>query len=488
MESSVLERVTPEQMHTRIRCEQSRRDILEFAQYVNPSYQVGFPHLEIAEKLRRIESGDLRRLMVMMPPRHGKSLLISQIFPCWMLGRHPLLEIVQSGYAAPITLEHSRKARDIFIHKECRNVFPGATHVPGREAQKQIRPERQAAHEWGTVQGGRYLAVGVDGGLTGRGADIAIIDDPVKNRKDAESSTVRQGVYDWYKSTLYTRLSPKGVIILVMTRWHPEDLAGVLLEEAKQEGEKWEVIKFPAINENGEPLWPERWGLEALERIRRALGTFEWDALYQQEPAVRGGNLFSNVDQIWVHESEKDFPNIEYARGWDLASSEKERTSSDPDYTVGVKAGVAHKAEKIPELWVKDCVYGRWEAPKRNQVILTTAIQDGKDVRVGVEVVAGYKDAYTTVKKALKGVRAVKKITVAKDKVVNSACLEPMFEARTVHILKAPWNDFWLRHFMEFPKGAHDDAVDGTLVAYNTLQFTQTNVDQYSQIRQMLGV
>ena len=443
-------------------------ELLDFSFQAMPGYIAGDHLLRLIDCLHDVEQGKLKRLAVFMPPRYGKSKTISQIFPCWMLGKHPDIQIVQAGYAYSIAIEHSRHARDMFVSPNVRSVFPQVIHSPQREGQRYVAVERQAAHEWGTTQGGRYFAVGIGGGLTGRGADIAIIDDPVKNREDAESANMRAKTLDWYRSTLYTRLSSNGAIILVMTPWHPEDLGGVLLDEAS-DGDKWHVLRFPAVDEDTDgALWPEVWPRKRLEDIKRVLGEREWESLYQCNPTIRGGNMFE-MDGIQYHDDIKEFPDARYVRFWDLASSEKERTKSDPDYTIGGLCALTRQGV-VPELWVKDMVYCKEEAPKRNRLIVNTTEADGPSVRVCIESVAGYKDTYTTIRDILKGVRSVVKVNVSRDKVVRASPLEPIFEACNVHVLKAGWNGLFSKQFREFPSGAHDDVVDTVSGAYAQLE------------------
>jgi predicted phage terminase large subunit-like protein len=448
--------------------ELARRDLLNFAKHVKPDYIVGPQHKILAEKLEAVERGELKRLIVCMPPRHGKSLLSTQLFPAWALGKNPKLEIIQSGYSHDITMEHSRLARDFFVSEEYKKIFRDVHHVPGRQGQAGIAVARQAASEWGTKQKGKYYAVGVGGGITGRGADIAIIDDPVKNREDAESPTIQKKIWDWYRSTLYTRLSPEGAIILVMTRWNTNDLAGKLIKAMTEGGEQWEVVSMPAIDESGCALWPARWPAEKLKVIEETLGKYEWSSLYQQRPTVRGGNRFK-VDLIQVHEDPKDFPDVSYVRFWDLASTVKERDKDDPDATSGAKCGITIE-DGLPHLWIIDIKWCQEEAPERDKMIMATTKADGPSVKIGVESVAGYKDTYTTMKVILKGLRIVKKITVSGDKSVRAAPLEPVMEAGHVHILRARWNEKFFEEFAGFPStGVHDDIVDSTAGAYAML-------------------
>lgn len=286
------QRITPAVAATELlRRRNARARLLPFCSYVQPTFIQTRHHAIMADALEAVDRGEITRLMVFMPPRHGKSRMVSQMFPCWALGRQPERQIVQSGYALPISMEHSRYARDLFVSPEFRRLFPEVHHVPQTAGQEAIPVARQAAQEWGTVQRGRYYAVGVGGGLTGRGADIAIIDDPVKDREEANSPIVRKRVMDWYRSTLYTRLSPRGAVILVMTRWHVDDLAGNLIREMNAGGEPWHIIEMPAIDKDGIALWPDRFPLDKLELIKGTIGQ-EWEPLYQQHPTPEGGCIY----------------------------------------------------------------------------------------------------------------------------------------------------------------------------------------------------
>lgn len=465
----------------------ARRSLHEYVRYMMGSEYVPGAHLNrIMDALERVERGELKRLMLFMPPRHGKSMLASQLAPCWMLGRNPRMQIIQSGYASDIALEQSRKARDFFVDEKMRVLFPNVYHAPQRAGQLVVPVERQAAHEWGTKQKGRYYATGVGGGITGRGADLFIIDDPVKDRAEAESLTTRKKVWDWYVSTARNRLQPGAAIILIMTRWHTDDLAGRLLKQMKEgKGEQWEVISLPAINEAGEALWPEFWSLKELRVTEKVSGLYEWNSLFQQNPMVKGGNRF-DIEAVHVHETDKDFPDTKYVRAWDLASTSKERSTDNPNsphYTAGVKIGVTCP-DIVPHIWIPNIVVGQWEAPKRNRKILAATDRDGPAVRIGVESVAGYKDTYTTLNDILDGLRIVEKITVSGDKEVRAAPMEPVFEAHNVHILKASWNELFFQQMGEFPAGgSHDDIVDAAAIGYKMLE------DDTLQIidRRMLG-
>ncbi len=266
----LLKEITPASAATELlKRRQARRNLLSFCQYTFPEYQPATHLIALSDALESIERGELRRLIVLMPPRHGKSELISLRFPCWYLAKNSKNQVVQAGYAESIALTHSRQARDVFISPEMTALFPAIHHRPERPGQETVIPERQAAHEWGTKQGGSYYAVGIGGGLTGRGFDVGIIDDPVKDEEEATSQTMRDKVWDWYEKVFRTRAEPDAAIIVVMTRWHPVDLVGRLLKQMRDypESDQWKVLHFPAIKDD-KALWPERYPLSALNKLR----------------------------------------------------------------------------------------------------------------------------------------------------------------------------------------------------------------------------
>lgn len=404
--------------------------------------------------------------MVSMPPRHGKSLLAATIFPAWFLGRHPGAQVVTATYAESLALYHSRQARRIVAEPTYARIFPG---VQG------ARDDKTAAAEWQTSAGGSYYAVGVGGSLTGRGMDLGILDDTIRDRATANSERYRRAILDWYRSTFYTRLAPGGRIVVIQTRWHPQDLPGTLLAEAA-DGEPWTVLDFPAVDDAGAALWPDRWPRERLAAIEQAVGKYEWACLYQGRPTVRGGNILRVVtdggpaDTIRFHDRLEDFPAIPYRRVWDVASSAKQRAKDDPDWTWGTLGAVQHVTDpttrqQIPHLWIRDCAYCREEAPKRNALIQRVAEQDGPSVEIVVETFGAYKDAAATLEQILRGRRMIRRITLPGDKLVKVSPAEPIFEAGNVHLFRAPWNAEWIRQHADFTglDGAgHDDAVDTT--------------------------
>lgn len=272
---------------------QTKRDALTLAARSNPTafacltmkgYTPAPFHWLIGNALRDIADGKMDRLMISMPPRHGKSELVTVRFPGWYLGRNPDHRIISASYGAELAEDFGRKARAVIASDLYTRIFPGVG----------ISRTSSAAGRW-DIDGhaGGYIAAGVGGPITGKGANVLLIDDPVKNREEADSQTYRDLVWDWYTSTAYPRLEKPGAIVLVSTRWHEDDLAGRLLRAENDGGDRWHVITLPAINDStGAALWPEKYNRDDLERIRRVTGTRDWAALYQQVPAPQEGNIF----------------------------------------------------------------------------------------------------------------------------------------------------------------------------------------------------
>lgn len=262
-----------------VRAARSRRSLLAFTEYTNGLYSPAQHHHKIAAALEAVERGEIDRLMIFMPPRHGKSELASRRFPAWCLGRKPTRQIIAASYNSDLASDFGRDVRNIVASDDFAEVFPSVG----------LRPDSKAANRMNTNAGGAYIAAGVGTAVTGRGADIALIDDPFKDREEADSEVTRNKVWSWYQSTLYTRLMPGAAIVLIQTRWHEDDLAGRLLET---QGDQWTVLELPALDKDGSALWPEWYDETALERIRSSIGPREWSALYQQRPQPDEGTFF----------------------------------------------------------------------------------------------------------------------------------------------------------------------------------------------------
>lgn len=301
-----------EKLTKALKARQARNSLLGFTEYTNPLYIGAGHHRKIAEKLEAVERGEIDRLMIFMPPRHGKSELASKRFPAWCLGRNPRRQIIAASYNSDLANDFGRNVRNIVAEPEFGQVFPGVG----------LSPDSAAANRMNTNHGGAYVAAGVGTAVTGRGADIALIDDPFKDREEADSERRRETVWDWYRSTLYTRLMPGGAIVLIQTRWHEDDLAGRILA---QEADQWDVLELPAIDDQGKALWPEWYNEEALARIKSTIGPREWSALYQQKPQPDEGTFFRRE---WFGTWDK-LPAVQF-----YGTSDYAVTDGGGDYTV----------------------------------------------------------------------------------------------------------------------------------------------------------
>jgi len=265
-----------------------RYNLIDFSIVTNDNYKPSWHHKSVAQGLEMVERGEIKRLVIQMPPRHGKSQLASINFPAWFLGRNPDKEIITASYASDLATDFGTKTRDLVGSEVYREMFD-----------VQLKEDAKAKGNWRTKQGGSYISVGVGGAITGRGADVLIIDDPFKNREEADSQTIREKVWNWYTSTAYTRLEKGGRIVIIATRWHLDDLIGRLFAAEKEGGEEWYLVSFPAIATEkeekrniGEALWPVKYDLEALETIKKTVGPYDWMSLYQQNPVLSENQEF----------------------------------------------------------------------------------------------------------------------------------------------------------------------------------------------------
>lgn len=330
-----------------------------------PTFQQGWFNRIIADELQQfyfdVMAGKQPRLIIQAPPRSGKSELFSRRFPAWAFGQNPNLQMIAASYSADLSSRMNRDVQRIIDSEEYAGVFPETSFSSNTSAsinsQKNIRNS-----EIFEIAGysGSYRSAGVGGGITGMGADIAIIDDPVKDAKEANSQTYRDSVWDWYTSTFYTRLSPKSGILLGMTRWHEDDLAGRLLADMKNGGDQWRVVSFPAIAEEdeqyrkeGDALHPERYDLTHLTKIKKAVGTQTWNALYQQRPSSKGGDV---IKRAWF----KRYSMLPLMRRVIIAGDTAQKVKQHNDFSVFIVAGIGIDGG----LYVIDLIRGKWEAPE----------------------------------------------------------------------------------------------------------------------------
>lgn len=422
----------------------------EWLKAATPEWSWDFPYQRyIRSYLARVTSGELRRLMIFVPPRHGKSELVTVRYPLFRLERDPSFRTIIAAYNQTLADKFNRKAR----------------RIASKRHRITIDPEHRAVNDWETVQGGGIRSVGVGGGITGMGANLIIIDDPVKSRDEANSLTIRDRTYEWYTDDLYSRLEPGGAIVLIMTRWHEDDLAGRIL--ANESG--WEVIKLPAIAEDddplgrapGEPLNPTRFPLSELLKIKEVQGR-SFYALYQQEPHEQEGDLFKRSSFKFVDAVPRDAKRLRY---WDRGA-----TAGGGDYTVGTLLAYADG-----RIYVEDVVRGQWSTNERDRIIEDTADADADAYAYGavpqwfeqepgssgVDVIRGFQ-------RRLAGY-AVWGDRVTGSKETRAEPFAAQVEAGNVYVKRAAWNHAWIEELCAFPTGKHDDQVDSVSGAFNRL-------------------
>ncbi|MCW2922250.1 MAG: phage uncharacterized protein [Thermoleophilia bacterium] len=418
------------------------------------------PHLQILDRaLTDIAEGRNDRLIVEMPPRHGKSMEASELFPAWFLGRYPDKRIILASYGATLAKSFGRKARDLL------KIY--GPHVYGIE----IDPAQSAAEDWG-IKGrhGGMVTVGVGGGITGKGADILIIDDPVKNHEEAQSELQREKVWDWYTSTAYTRLEPDGAVIIIQTRWHEDDLAG---RAQLQEDEGWRVIRMPAICDDaetdplgraeGEPLWPRRYHLKRLRQIAKSVGTYVWNALYQQSPVAAEGNVLKKAWWKRYEGSPRDVAKQcdEIIQSWDMAFKDSDGSDSVAGQVWGRRGADVYFLASVTAVLdypgTREAVRGMVrEWPEANAKLV-------EDKANGSAIIADLK-------REIPGLIAVEP---QGGKMARVVAISAMVEAGNVHLPSravAPWIDDFIAECASFPNGKHDDQVDAMSQALLRLQ------------------
>jgi len=440
-----------------LRRKEAQEHLLSFTKYTYSDFEINTHHEAIAKSLERVEAGLCKRLMIFMPPRHGKSELASRRFPAWFMGKHPNDPIVTASYGQELSSDFGREVRNIVDSSAYKAVFP----------QIELSADASAAHKWKIENyRGEYFAVGIGTATTGRGAKILLIDDPHKNREEADSTIERERVWGWYRSTAYTRLMPQGAIIIIMTRWHDDDLAGRLIKQAEGDPNipKWEILSLPAeagLNDplgrkEGEALWPNWYNKADLLERRAVLGHRDYMALYQQEPTVNEGTYFQRE---WFGEYSRDeLPPPEYLRFYaasDYATSERKGS----DYTVhAIFALDAHdqiyvidvwRDRKQPNDWIEAAIgfMHRYKpvvwAEERGQIL--NSIGPFLQQRMKESGVYCYREQFTP----------------SKDKTVRARSIQGRAQMGMVFFPeKAKWKNDLIEELVKFPAGKHDDFVD----------------------------
>jgi len=440
----------------------ARVDLACYAAALWPPFELAAHHRLIVDKLEAVERGDVRRLMIFMPPRHGKSLLGTQIFPAWFLGRHPDRSIITASYGQELADDFGREVRNMVSDPFHHAIFP----------ESRLADDSTSMRRFNMTARGSYYAVGRGGAMTGRGAHLLLIDDPLKGAEEARSEEIRRKLHDWYSSVARTRLQPDGAIVLISTRWHEDDLAGHLL---RRDPKGWEILKLPAIAEvdesfrrAGEALWPETYSLEDLEEIRREVGGSTFVSLYQQHPAAAEGAVFKRA--WWQYYREP--PTCKrIVQSWDTAF----KTGAEHDFSVCTTWGVAANAYYLLGFW-----RGRVEFPDLKKRMSWLAEQWRPN-----QILIEDKGSGQSLIQELKYHSALPiiAIKVDRDKRARAEAITPLIEAGRVFLPEsAPYLSTYVDELAAFPTGAHDDAVDSTTQALNYLRHERDYDVQFTTV------
>ena len=430
------------------------KDFMAFVKHVWPEFIEGRHHKKIADKFNQIAEGKIKRLIINMPPRHTKSEFASYLLPAWMIGKNPKLKIIQSTHTTELAVRFGRKAKTLMDTEEYKQVF-----------ETRLREDSQAAGKWETAQGGEYYAAGVGSAITGRGADLLIIDDP-HSEQDALNSLAMERAYEWYTSGPRQRLQPGGTIVLVMTRWNTKDLTGMLIKNQKElKSDKWEVIEFPAILPSNKPVWPEFWKLEELEGVKASLSVGKWNAQWMQNPTAEEGSL---IKRDWWRVWEKDFvpPLHHVIQSYDTAFLKKETA----DYSAITTWGVFYPNEDSgPNLILLDAVKERLEFPELRRKALEQYAYWNPETVIVESKASGLPLTYELRKMGI----PVVNFTPSKgnDKHARVNAVSPLFESGMIWAPEQKFAEEVIEECAAFPYGDNDDLVDSTTQA--VLRFRQ---------------
>lgn len=416
--------------------------LIAFTEYTFPRYQTAKHHRIIAEQLERIERGEIDRLMLLVPPRHGKSELASIRLPAFFLGRQPHKQFLSVSATDGLASDFGRSVRNCINSAEYRAVFKTT-----------LAEDSQAKGKWHTSDGGIYYALGIGGSVLGRGGDCILIDDPYATMADAQSELTRKNVWDWYTGTAYNRLMPGGAIVVINHRMHEDDLCGRLLAQQAAGGDRWEVVELPAVNDAGEALWPDAYPIEALERIRRNSQARFWSALYQQRPAPEDGDYFKAE---WLRPYDKA-PARETLRVY--GGSDYAVTSDGGDYTVHAVVGLDPEGRMyLLDLWRQQASADKWIEAFCDLVLawkpMAWAEEQGQ-IRSGV---GPFIDRRQRERKAYV---AREQFPTRGDKAVRAQSIRGRMALEGLYVPhNAPWYPDFRSELLSFPAGKHDDQVD----------------------------
>ena len=456
----------------------AQQDFMTYVNYVWPSFIHGKHHVRMAQAFERVANGETKRLIINMPPRHTKSEFASYLLPAWFLGKFPQKKIIQTSHTAELAVGFGRKVRNLVDSDIYKTIFPGVG----------LQADSKAAGRWATNKGGDYFAIGVGGAVTGKGADLLIIDDPHSEQEATLAETnpeVYDKTYEWYTSGPRQRLQPGGAIVIVMTRWSKKDLTGQVLKAAAQRsGEEWEVIEFPALLPSGNPLWPQFWSKLELEALKAELPNGKWMAQYQQQPTSDVNAIVKREWwKIWEHD---DPPQCEFViQSWDTAFLKTQRS----DYSACTTWGVFYKPDdtgrdraniillnafkermEFPELKMK--AFEQWEYWEPDSLIVE-AKAAGSPLIFELRAMGIPVQEFTPSK--------------GNDKIARLNAVADIFASGLVWVPNTSWAEELVEEVASFPSGEHDDLVDSmtqAIMRFRKGGFLRLPSDEEDEVRE----
>jgi predicted phage terminase large subunit-like protein len=448
--------------------DQATSSFLSFCRYVWPEMIVGAHHKKIAAALDRVVSGECKRLMIAMPPRHGKSQMGSYLFPAYLMGKKPDSKLIVGSHTAELAQRFGRMIRNLVADERYKELFPDFL----------LSADSKAAGRWDTSHGGEAFFIGKGGAMTGRGGNVVILDD-ILDEQDALSNTAMENTWEWYQSGPRQRLQPNGAIIVINTRWKTDDLSGRLFKlQGAIKSDKWEVLEFPAILPSGGPLWPEYWKLEELEAVKHTIGLQKWNAQWQQTPTADEGAILKR--EWWQRWKPEEPPLVEYIiQSYDTAYSKKETA----DYSVITTWGVfVPDIDSGPNIILLDVKKGRWDFPELKRI----AREEYKNWNPD-NVLIEAKATGITLQQELRRVGIPVTMyspggrRAGQDKVSRANSIAPILESGMVWAPETEWADELIEECAAFPNGDHDDMVDSTtqaLMRFRAGNFIALNTDE----------
>ena len=425
----------------------ANENFLAFVKTMWPDFVQGSHHRHISDKFDKLARGEITRLIVNMPPRHTKSEFASYLLPAWMVGRDPKLKIIQATHTAELAFRFGRKTKNLIDTEEYQKIFKTT-----------LQEDSKAAGRWETSAGGEYFAAGVGGAITGRGADLLIIDDP-HSEQDAMSRTALDSAYEWYTSGPRQRLQPGGKIVLVMTRWSTRDLTGRLINNQKEpKSDQWHVVEFPAIMDHG-PVWPEYWKQEELEKVKATLPVGKWNAQWMQSPTSEEGAILKR--EWWMVYDKEYIPPLQHViQSYDTAFLKKETA----DYSAITTWGVFYPTQDSPaNLILLDAVKGRYEFPELRRL----ALQQYKYWQPESVIIEAKASGLPLMYELRQMDIPVISFTPSKgnDKHARVNAVAPLFESGMIWAPEQKFAEEVIEECASFPHGDHDDLVDSTTQA-----------------------